>query len=145
MTENGGFALPLDMLCDAKSLYDVVTLPREPTPTDSSALLWLCWLREQLASGVVRQWGWCSTEDMIADGLTKRMSQDAIFQAMKGSFKSKYAILLGGKLIDSWKGAPPPKNQKKECSMMFVKHLHDLFVGMRKQPDAHTFFSSLCL
>ena len=140
MTESGGFVVTIDAVTDAKSLYDVCTLPTEPTPADQTAFLWLKWLREKLEFKVLRALCWCCAEDMVADGLTKKIKQDAIISLMKGQFKTKFSVLRMGQLLDAWKGLPLPKNQAKECCAHFIQQIVSVLAVASRNRDVQQYF-----
>lgn len=126
MQEKGGAPIKIDSLIDAKSLLDSVTSFTEPRPSDSGCLLWLRWIRERLEADVVRAVGWISTQGMFADVLTKPNSPvvPRLRKLMEtGVLGTQYAAILGGRPLDTWKGFPAPKSQKKPSSVQFVAQL----------------------
>lgn len=122
--EAGGFIYPLDVYTDAYSLYQTITLPRPPEPSDQSSLMYLMWLREQRQHKVIRGLGWTSTGDMPSDGLTKHLPGQANLRLlMSGRLLARYSTIYEGQVRDGHKGVAPAKRQRYECSAQFVAAL----------------------
>ena len=64
-------AIPMDVGCDAKAVYDSVTATTLKTPDDKHLLLHARAMREFMEMGPVDRLYWFDTEDMLPDGLTK--------------------------------------------------------------------------
>lgn len=117
LMQDTGFSTPVDMVTDCRSLYEVLISPMEPRPTDSSATLWLRWLRESYARKSLQRSIWCATGDMKADGFTKPMENSDMRELFRtGRLRTRYAVISGGGIIDSWKGRPPTKKEREEES-----------------------------
>ena len=115
LADAGSSFCPIDALTDCKSVYDSLYGTKEPTPTDKDCILYLRWLREQLAAGIVRGLGWCCAHDMLADVLTRGMIDPGpIRMAANGWLQLKYSFLLNGTSLDTWKGLPPPKKHRPD-------------------------------
>ena len=123
--ETGHF-LPIDVITDCNSLYDSILGEMFPKPTDETNLLRLQYLRECYQRKNLRSLSWCSTSDQMADGLTKvddTASASLQDLMMKGDLRLGYSYLCNGVIKDAWKGLPPPKRKRHECSQHFVSLL----------------------
>lgn len=126
-SEAGQLHMPVDMVVDAKSLYDVLTSAKEPSPSDEGCRLWVLWSRERLAAGAIRNCIWAPTGDMLADSLTKTLPENPqVEEVMKGFLRMRYAALRDGALLDGAKGLPPPKTQKNLEPQLFCQAYADL-------------------
>ena len=75
----GKTIVPIDLLTDCRSLYDSVINLEDKKSTETNLFIHLQCLRQDFRQGRVRKFIWCSTGDMIADGLTKTsVNRDAI-------------------------------------------------------------------
>jgi hypothetical protein len=124
--EQGGLAVPTDLVTDSKSLYDLLTGLGEPKPSDEGSLLYLLWLRERIKTGSIRRVIWCCTQDQIADALTKEnVDPTHIHRVMReGRVELSYACLTGGKLLNPEKGLPAPKSQRDPAAALFCEAFH---------------------
>eukprot|EP00971_Amphidinium_carterae_P190301 3776904-Amphidinium_carterae.1 len=86
---NEQLMVPCDVVTDAWSLYQSLSLNNSRIPDDKSLILVLSSLREHFASGRIRNVGWCATHQMLADGLSKstiskeglsRLSNEGVYQ-----------------------------------------------------------------
>ena len=81
MMESGQSAFPVEVVADAKSVFDALAANPVKPPEEKTMLLHLLKVREWLDHGVVRRLWWCDTDDMLADGMTKgAVDRDAILQ-----------------------------------------------------------------
>jgi hypothetical protein len=120
--EKGGFMYPVDVFTDAYSVYQCLTVTKQPDPSDASCLMWLQWLRQQWHNKVLRGCGWVSTQDMQADGLTKHLpGQEALRRLMTGKLQHRFSCIMDGRVVEGAKGLPPPKRQAHDCSTHFVE------------------------
>lgn len=71
LEEQGQFVLQLQAVVDAKSVFDAIAASEIKTPTEVSLVMQLCAIKESLTSRSLTKLWWCSTGDMIADGLNK--------------------------------------------------------------------------
>lgn len=71
LEEQGSFVIALHAVVDAKSVFDAIAAPEIKTPTEVSLVMQLCAVKEALTSRSLSKLWWCSTGDMIADGLNK--------------------------------------------------------------------------
>ena len=79
MQELGQNVLPLDLMIDAKWVYDSVSTPDPKATTDRLMLIHVLKLRELLALRIISRLLWLDTRDMLADGLNKGIvSRDAL-------------------------------------------------------------------
>ena len=69
--EDGKLNIPVDVLTDSRSLYDAAVNPDDKRNTETNIYLHLQCFRQDFRHQRVRKLVWCSTRDMIADGLTK--------------------------------------------------------------------------
>ena len=63
--------LPIELVGDARSIFDAIKAPDVCDPAESSLKLHLISVRSRLESGLIRTLWWCGTRDMLADALTK--------------------------------------------------------------------------
>ena len=81
MQEQGQNLLPMDLMIDAKSVYDSVSTPDPKATTDRLMLIHVLKLRELLALKIISRLLWLDTRDMLADGLNKGIvSREALRQ-----------------------------------------------------------------
>jgi hypothetical protein len=126
-SELGTLSLQLDVVTDAKSLYDVLTSKGDPSPSDEGVLLWAIWIRERILCGSVRRVIWTCTYDMLSDGLTKVLQDQWLIRGAQenGEFHTQFSCLCNGVLWEPWKGLPPPKSKKAmpkdEASALFLE------------------------
>ena len=115
LADSGSPYCPVDALTDAKSVYDSLYSTKEATPTDKDCILYIRWLREQLAAGTIRGLGWVCTHDMLADVLTKgTIDPKQIRMAANGYISLKYSYLMNGTAMCVAKGLPPAKSHKAD-------------------------------
>jgi hypothetical protein len=115
LADSGSPYCPVDALTDAKSVYDSLYSTKEATPTDKDCILYIRWLREQLAAGTIRGLGWVCTHDMLADVLTKgTIDPKQIRMAANGYISLKYSYLMNGTAMCVAKGLPPAKRNKPD-------------------------------
>ena len=69
--EKGKLSVPIDLLTDCRSLYDSTINLDDRRNTETNIYLHLQCFRQDFRHGRFRKMVWCSTRDMIADGLTK--------------------------------------------------------------------------
>ena len=69
--EKGQLTVPIDVLADCRSLYDAVVNLEDKRNTETNIYLHLQCFRQDFRHCRFRRMVWCSTRDMIADGLTK--------------------------------------------------------------------------
>ena len=72
--------LPMDLMIDAKSVYDSVSTSDPKATTDRLMLIHVLKLRELLALKVISRLLWLDTRDMLADGLKQRHSVTGSFE-----------------------------------------------------------------
>ena len=104
MKEDGGFALPVILFIDAKSVFDAVKSDNDNS-ADKSMLFHVKALRHQYATGQLDALVWLDTRDMLADGLTKgKIDRSALMKAMNsGCWKVEHSS-------ETWR----PENATKE-------------------------------
>ena len=71
LEEAGKLPCNIIAVIDAQSVFDSLASPEIRPPSESSLIMLLCSLKEQLRSGLIRRLFWVDTLDMIADGLGK--------------------------------------------------------------------------
>ncbi len=71
MDDNGTWPIQLHAAIDCRSVFDAVANEEPKKPTESSLIMLLLQIKEQLSSGSLRKLWWVSTTDMAADGLNK--------------------------------------------------------------------------
>ena len=62
---------PLELIIDAKAVYDAIVVPEYNMPTEATLVNHLHSVREQVRDGRVARLWWIDTRDMVADGLNK--------------------------------------------------------------------------
>eukprot|EP00971_Amphidinium_carterae_P304266 6046514-Amphidinium_carterae.2 len=67
----GELSVPCDVITDSWSLFQSLTPENTKLPDDKSLVLVLSALREHFATGRIRNVGWCRTQQMLADALSK--------------------------------------------------------------------------
>ena len=71
LEETGKLPVPVDLVIDARSVFDSLAAPEIRPPTEISLVMMLCQLKEALLCRGLRTLYWCDTRDMCADGLNK--------------------------------------------------------------------------
>ena len=71
MDDKGTWPIQLHAAIDCRSVFDALAVEEPKRPTESSLIMLLLQLKEQLSSGSLRKLWWVSTTDMSADGLNK--------------------------------------------------------------------------
>lgn len=71
LDETGGLPVPIQLVTDCRSLYDALKVDDTSIPSESSLLMPLLQLKENLRTGTLQSIVWCDTRDMAADGLNK--------------------------------------------------------------------------
>ena len=91
--EQGHLYPPIDMVVDARAVFDSVKAMDICTPTECSLKLHLIAVRDWLYQKRIRFMFWCDTRDMIADAMTKGgVVRELIETAMnKGIMLTKHA------------------------------------------------------
>ena len=88
----GGYAVPMTLQVDAKSVYAAVTATYIKAPAEKNLLSHIQFVRELLDSGVLKTIQWIDTRDMAADGLTKgTIDRNALHDIMNGFRKYQHA------------------------------------------------------
>ena len=71
LEESGQLPVPLILFTDCRSVYNTLSASDLRTPTEASLVLVVAMLRELLEKHAIQAISWISTNDMVADGLTK--------------------------------------------------------------------------
>ena len=71
LEEQGKLCWPIEVIIDAKSVFDSLACSEVTPPTETALLFILLVLKEGLQSHTIRTMWWCDTRDMLADGLNK--------------------------------------------------------------------------
>ena len=80
-------------ILDAMSVSSAIIAPCLKAPAESSLLVHLRWLRQQVQRDILKLI-WCDTRSMVADGLTKgSVGRDLLQGAMKGLLVATVAML----------------------------------------------------
>ena len=69
--EAGTLSHPIELVGDARSVYDAIAASDVCDPAEASLKLHLLIVRARVESGVIRKLWWADTRDMLADALTK--------------------------------------------------------------------------
>ena len=93
----------MDVVVDAKSVSDAISVSDVCTPQEGSLRIHLIHIRDRLARGLLRSLSWSDTRDMLADALTKGgVDRSAIVKAMSGTLCMKHqAITHYGRTVAS--------------------------------------------
>lgn len=124
--EAGRLAFPVDLIIDAKCLYDLLRSAGITKVSDEGSLLYVKWLKERYDVGAIRGVCWSSTSDMLADVLTKSSADpwQLLRVMMECTIQTTWSTLNNGRLQDPHKGLPPSKKEKDEAANRFVEALH---------------------
>lgn len=81
MEETGSLPVCVQMIVDARSVYDSLIAEEIRTPSESSLVMQLHVLKEAMLSHTLSRLWWTDTKDMIADGLNKgACSREALLE-----------------------------------------------------------------
>ena len=69
--EDATLALNMEVVTDAKSVFDVVVNVKAVRASEEYLLIHILKLRELIKLHVLKKLWWCDTRDMVTDGLTK--------------------------------------------------------------------------
>jgi len=82
MSEKGTWPYDVEAVIDCRSVFDALACEEPKQPTESSLLMLLLQLKQELASRSLSKLWWVSTTDMLADALNKGMvSRSAVLRA----------------------------------------------------------------
>lgn len=89
MDEQGTWPIQLEACVDCRSVFDALCCEEPKKPTESSLIMLLLQIKEQLSVGSLKRIWWTSTTDMLSDGLNKgAVSRSAILRScMQGSWQ----------------------------------------------------------
>lgn len=79
LLEHGQFYPAVDVVVDARAVFDALAASDVRDPQESFLKLHLISVRDRLACGIIRFLWWCDMRDMAADGLTKEASTEHSF------------------------------------------------------------------
>jgi len=89
--EQGKFALPLHAFTDSYSIYSYLKAQHAKLPADKSTFYHLAHLREMIERGIVSEFTWIDTRDMMVDGMTKgKADRDPLQHFMAGRWKIEH-------------------------------------------------------
>ena len=80
---------PLDICVDAKAVYDAIAASDACEPAECSLKLYVISVRDRMTHGLIWDFYWVGTRDMLADGLTKggidrlllhKVSNDCVYE-----------------------------------------------------------------
>jgi hypothetical protein len=71
LEETGSFPVSIELIIDARSVYDSLVASELKAPTEISLIMFLSQLKEQMLCWSLRRLWWVDTRDMAADGLNK--------------------------------------------------------------------------
>ena len=89
--EAGSLEPPIELVGDARSVFDSIKTPDVCDPAEASLKLHLISVRSRLESGLIRKLWWADTRDMLADALTKGGVDRAIIMRCMDQGKLKIA------------------------------------------------------
>ena len=97
--EDGQLDPPIDVVIDARSVFDSLAVQDVCNPAEMSLELHLIAIRAKLESGLLRNLYWCDTRDMLADGLTKGgIDRTMLIKALdKGQYTLQHPVVKCGK------------------------------------------------
>ena len=97
--EAGKLDPPIELVGDARSVFDALKASDVCDPAEASLKLHLISVRARLESGLVRKLWWCDTRDMLADALTKGGIGRALLRAAKhdGKHQLSHEVVRSGK------------------------------------------------
>jgi len=85
--ETGAFGISVEIVVDAKSVYDSLVAEELKGPSEISLIMFLSQLKEQMLCHSLSRLWWCDTRDMIADGLNKgAVSRQALLTLTNSGF-----------------------------------------------------------
>ena len=101
--EEGRMRFPMELIIDAKAVFDSITVKDYSSPAESTLVNHLHSVREQLRDGRICRLWWIDTRDMVADGMNKGgLPRDPIL-----SLCEKGQWMLNEKAIASSVGPAP--------------------------------------
>ena len=71
LEEKGAFPVPVELVIDARSVYDSLVASEIKTPAEVSLVMFLAQLKEAMLAHSLSKLWWCDTRDMAADALNK--------------------------------------------------------------------------
>ena len=84
--------MPLHMYTHWYSILSYLKAQHLKFPAEKGTCFHLAYLRELLVNGVIKQYIWCDTRDMVADGITKgRLDRTALVNLTRGSWRLQHA------------------------------------------------------
>ena len=69
--EAGTLSPPIEIVGDARSVFDAIAASDVCDPAEASLKLHLLSVQSRLETGLIRKLWWCDTRDMLADASTK--------------------------------------------------------------------------
>ena len=89
----GDLAMPVEGLTDSYSIFSYLAAAHLKLPAEKSTYYHLAFLREKLVNGFISTYNWIDTRDMVADGLTKGLSDRSLLSAlMDGSYTLAHPV-----------------------------------------------------
>ena len=80
-----GLDIKVYLTIDAEYVYISLCSKDLKTPTESTLLGHISWIRQMMSTGIVHSIQWCGTREMTADGHTKgSIDREGILQVMSG-------------------------------------------------------------
>ena len=71
LEEQGLFSVPVELVIDARSVYDSLVAHELKAPTEVSLIMFLAQLKEAMMAHSLHKLWWCDTRDMVSDALNK--------------------------------------------------------------------------
>jgi hypothetical protein len=92
LEETGSFPVSIELVVDAKSVWDSLVASELKAPSEVSLVMFLSQLKEQLLCWSLKRLWWVQTEDMVADGLNKGAISRAalLLLSNSGQWKLKF-------------------------------------------------------
>lgn len=85
LEEQGTFPVPVQMVIDARSVYDSLVAHDLKAPTEVSLIMFLCQLKEAMLTHSLKKLWWVDTRDMVSDALNKGAVSRAALLALGSS------------------------------------------------------------
>lgn len=124
--EAGRLPFSLELIIDAKCLYDLLMSTSRPKTADEGSLQYVHWLKDRFDAGALSGVTWCSTHDQLSDILTKSSVDPWLLRQvmMDNKIELIWSALRNGVVLNAEKGLPPPKSGKDAAAVAFLEAFH---------------------
>ena len=101
---------PIEAVIDAYSVFAAVTNTDVKLPLEESLVVIVMAIREQFSIGMLTRLWWCSTDDMLSDGLTKgAVMREPLLKALT---EGRWQLFKEVKQMKLYKGCAPARKPK---------------------------------